>query len=57
MAKSASSEKRFFIGWEKQYIIEVLKVAKGNKSEAARILGITRSSLWRKLKEIDMSYY
>ena len=37
----------------KKYIIEVLEATKGNKSEAARILGITRSSLWRKLKEIE----
>jgi DNA-binding NtrC family response regulator len=40
---------------EKQYIIEVLKSTKGNKSEAARILGINRASLWRKLKEVDDS--
>jgi DNA-binding NtrC family response regulator len=38
---------------EKQYIVEVLNATRGNKSEAARILGITRSSLWRKLKDID----
>jgi len=39
---------------EKKHIVEVLNATRGNKSEAARILGITRSSLWRKLKEIDM---
>jgi DNA-binding NtrC family response regulator len=38
---------------EKQYIIKVIQVTKGNKSEAARILGINRASLWRKLKEIE----
>ena len=36
-----------------QYILEVMQATKGNKSEAARILGITRASLWRKLKEIQ----
>jgi two-component system response regulator AtoC len=36
-----------------QYILEVMRVTKGNKSEAARILGINRGSLWRKLKEIQ----
>jgi len=36
-----------------EYISEVLRVTKGNKSEAARILGINRGSLWRKLKEIQ----
>ena len=37
---------------EKRYIKEVLAHTKGNKSEAARVLGINRASLWRKLKEI-----
>ncbi len=37
---------------EKQYIQEVLAHTKGNKSKAARVLGINRASLWRKLKEI-----
>ena len=36
-----------------QYILEVMRVTKGNKSEAARILGINRGSLWRKLKEMQ----
>jgi two-component system response regulator AtoC len=35
-----------------QYILEVMGVTKGNKSEAARILGINRGSLWRKLKKM-----
>ncbi len=39
---------------EKQYIIEVLRATGGNKSETARILGINRASLWRKLKDIDV---
>jgi DNA-binding NtrC family response regulator len=37
---------------EANYILEVLDATKGNKSEAARILGINRASIWRKLKEI-----
>jgi two-component system response regulator AtoC len=36
-----------------QYILEVMRATKGNKSEAARILGINRGSLWRKLKEMQ----
>jgi len=36
-----------------QYILEVMQATKGNKSEAARILGINRGSLWRKLKEMQ----
>ncbi len=35
---------------EKNYILWVLNETGGNKSEAARILGIDRVSLWRKLK-------
>jgi two-component system NtrC family response regulator len=30
---------------EKEYILEALRMKKGNKSEAARILGISRSAL------------
>ncbi len=35
---------------EKNYILWVLSEVGGNKSEAARVLGIDRVSLWRKLK-------
>lgn len=38
---------------EKQYIQKVLAHTRGNKSKAARLLGINRASLWRKLKEIE----
>ena len=38
---------------ETQYIIEVLKASKGNKSKTAEILGISRAALWRKLKQIN----
>ena len=37
---------------EADYIRQVLARTGGNKSEAARILGIDRSSLWRKLKRL-----
>lgn len=36
---------------EDQYIEKVVRATRGNKSEAARILGINRASLWRKLKK------
>jgi len=39
---------------EKLYILWVLNEAGGNKSEAARILGIDRVSLWRKLKKYGL---
>ena len=35
---------------ERQHILEVLERTGGNRSQAARILGLDRSSLWRKLK-------
>ncbi|MBU1564154.1 MAG: sigma-54 dependent transcriptional regulator [Proteobacteria bacterium] len=39
---------------EKQYIIEVLDEVEGNKSAAAKILGIDRVSLWRKIKRYGL---
>ena len=38
---------------EKRYIRQVLDHTSGNKSEAARILGLSVSTLWRRLKEED----
>jgi len=39
---------------EKRYIIETLQACGGNYDEAARVLGIGRTTLWRKLKEYQM---
>ncbi len=39
---------------EKEHILHALEMAKGNRSEAARMLGIDRVSLWRKLKKYGM---
>jgi DNA-binding NtrC family response regulator len=36
---------------ERQYIFSVLRQARGNQSKAAEIMGISRVSLWRKLKK------
>jgi len=38
---------------EKNYIQEVLRKAGGNKILAAKLLGIGRSTLFRKLEQID----
>jgi DNA-binding NtrC family response regulator len=35
---------------EREHILNVLRLAGGNKSQAAELLGIDRASLWRKLK-------
>ncbi len=39
---------------EKQYILEVLDEVEGNRSLAARMLGIDRVSLWRKIKRYGL---
>jgi DNA-binding NtrC family response regulator len=36
---------------ERDYILSVLRSVKGNKTKAAKIIGIDRVSLWRKLKK------
>ncbi len=36
---------------EQQYILSVLQQTKGNQSKAAKVMGISRVSLWRKLKK------
>ena len=37
--------------FEKQYILEVLEATGGNKSKTTELLGISRTALWRKLKQ------
>jgi len=38
-------------GQDYETIIRVLKEVRGNRSEAARRLGVSRTTLWRKLRE------
>ncbi len=40
---------------ERDYILSVLESADGNKTKAAKIIGIDRVSLWRKLKKYEKS--
>lgn len=40
---------------EKEHILNVLEMTKGNKTEAAKMLGIDRVSLWRKLKSLGIN--
>jgi DNA-binding NtrC family response regulator len=42
------------VDFEKNYIFEVLKKAKGNKTKAAEILNISRKNLWEKMKKYNM---
>ena len=39
---------------EKIYIKKILQKTKGNKNEAARILGVHRNTLGRKIKELEI---
>lgn len=39
---------------EKQHILQALELSRGNRTEAARILGIDRVSLWRKMKKYGL---
>lgn len=39
---------------ETEHILQALKVAEGNRTQAAKLLGIDRVSLWRKLKKLGI---
>jgi len=45
----------FLIDVEKEVILKVLKEAKGNFSKASKVLGIDRSTLYRKIKKYQLS--
>lgn len=40
---------------EREAILHVARLCKGNTSEMARILGISRTTIWRKLKEFNIT--
>lgn len=40
--------------WERQRILRALAEAEGNKTKAARLLGISRSTLWRKIRAYSL---
>lgn len=41
---------------EREHILSVLKITEGNRARAARILGISRKTLWKKLKHLGVSW-
>src|SRR5689334_19900750 len=51
LAEEMSREPRTLEAVERAYILKVLRQVNGNKSEAAKILGITRQTLRKKLTE------
>ena len=40
---------------EREHILSILRLTKGHRGLAARILGISRKTLWKKLRQLDMS--
>ncbi|RPJ11797.1 MAG: sigma-54-dependent Fis family transcriptional regulator, partial [Deltaproteobacteria bacterium] len=40
--------------FEKEYIQSVLEKTKGKKGQAADLLGISRKTLWEKIKELEI---
>jgi DNA-binding NtrC family response regulator len=50
-SKPLSSATRIF---EKEYIQSVLERTKGKKGQAAEILGISRKTLWEKIKDLEI---
>ena len=40
--------------WEKRMVMDVLQKTKGNKSKAAKLLGLTRSQLYTRLKRFGL---
>ena len=41
---------------EKERVLKAMRQAKGKKSEAAKLLGITRQALWKKMKKLHIQY-
>ncbi len=55
-SKTSSSSKSFssLDPAEEHQIREALKQTQGNKTEAAKLLGVSRVTLWKKLKQLDI---
>ena len=41
---------------EREYLTRALEVANGERQMAARVLGISRKTLWKKLKEYGITH-
>ncbi|HEV8547964.1 MAG TPA: sigma-54 dependent transcriptional regulator [Polyangiaceae bacterium] len=54
ISRVAPSEPRSLEAVERQHILHVLDVLNGNKAEAARVLGINRATLYRKLQRYGL---
>jgi transcriptional regulator of acetoin/glycerol metabolism len=41
---------------EREHILSILKLTGGHRVQAARILGVSRKTLWKKLKRLGVSW-
>jgi len=41
---------------EREHILSVLQQTRGNKAQAAKILGVSRKTLWKKLKHLGVAW-
>ena len=41
---------------ERQHILSILRLTNGNRAQAARLLGISRKTLWKKMKRLGARY-
>ncbi|MCC6153380.1 MAG: hypothetical protein IT367_06455 [Candidatus Hydrogenedentes bacterium] len=52
-AEPVDTDSRPLSDVESEHILDVVRQCKGNRAKAARLLGVGRNTLWRKLKQID----
>ena len=41
---------------ERQHILAILRLTSGNRAQAARLLGLSRKTLWKKMKHLGARY-
>ncbi|MBI2528409.1 MAG: hypothetical protein HYV93_20805 [Candidatus Rokubacteria bacterium] len=41
---------------ERRHILSILQITSGNRAQAARLLGISRKTLWKKMKRLGARY-
>ena len=44
-----------FVGDERQRMLQALEKARGNRSQAAKLLGISRATFYRRLQELELT--
>jgi DNA-binding NtrC family response regulator len=53
-APDRGGERQSLADWERQMVTDALRTAKGNRSRAAAMLGLTRSQLYTRLKRFGL---